>query len=421
MTDTGLPTYVVEIAFNLDPPAGTFKLDTSTLDGTDTLGAGWWPADFQSIPLVQDINIRRGRQDETGQIQAGECTVTLDNTTGDLSPENAGSIYFPNVLPGRRLRVSAVFGGVTYYLFYGMIESYTPVDAGPLSADMQIKAVDWLSWANVAELNTTYPAQTDAARVTAVLAAVTTPDMTTWVDAPSDNLLASTLTDEPALSHLQKVVEATLGLLYVRADGTIVWESRHYRQTAARCVTNQLVLGQPVNGVYVGGALPFVDLEYVFDNRDIRNDIRITATGTSEGTQLASDATSQALYGPRTLRVDSDVMGAGEASYQAAWLLSIYKDPTPRVYNVQVDPDADTRLWAAMLSREISDRIHVTKNLPGQVHFDNDMFIEGIQHTIKPQESHLVTLQLSDARLTGSETYRLDISALDNPAAPLTY
>src|SRR5690348_3697709 len=119
-TDTGLPVYQVEIAFNLDAPAGTFKLDSSTLDGPDTLGAGWWPADFQTIPHPLDISIRRGRQDETGQIQAGECTVTLDNADGSLSPENASSPYYPNVLPGRRLRVSAVWEGITYYLFYGM-------------------------------------------------------------------------------------------------------------------------------------------------------------------------------------------------------------------------------------------------------------------------------------------------------------
>lgn len=420
-----LPSYVVEIAFNTDPPAGTFKLDTSALDGTDTLSQGWFPADFQVIPNVVGFSIRRGRQQESAQMQAGTCDVTFDNNAGNLSPDNPASSYAPNVLPGRRLRVSAVYGGQTYYLFYGLIESYEPSELTPTEARMKITATDYFSYLTKYTLNTTYPAQTDAARVAAVFADTTTPDMATFVDAASDNLLATTLTDQDALSHHYDITAATRGLLYVRADGTIAWESRHYRQAQARCLTDQLWLKQAPT--FTDGSKPFATIRYVLDNRDVYNDVRVHATGTGEAEQDQADSGSQALYGKRTLKVDSALMGAGEATYQAQYLLAAYAQPTPRVEQIDLDPATDGaggQMWAAVLGREISDRIRITKQGPGSLDLDRSFLIEGVQHEVTfdaQGPDHKVSWQLSDARLAAQTAFLLDTSTLDTNSYTLVY
>jgi len=71
-------------------------------------------------------------------IQAGTCTVIVANGDGRLSPDNTASPYYPNVLPMRRLRVSALWRGVTYPLFFGFVDTYVPLDNGPVDADMRI-------------------------------------------------------------------------------------------------------------------------------------------------------------------------------------------------------------------------------------------------------------------------------------------
>ncbi|MEV0779171.1 hypothetical protein [Streptomyces sp. NPDC050428] len=55
---------------------------------------------------TQGITITRGAQDELSTIQAGTCTLLLDNTAGDLSPGLASSPFYPNVRKGVPLRVA---------------------------------------------------------------------------------------------------------------------------------------------------------------------------------------------------------------------------------------------------------------------------------------------------------------------------
>ena len=90
-TDTKPSTNVrVEIALGTDPddPVPAFRDFSSRLD------------------LVAGIGITRGRDDEFSQVQPGSCGLTLDNTDGALTMGNASGAYYPNVVPGKRMRVT---------------------------------------------------------------------------------------------------------------------------------------------------------------------------------------------------------------------------------------------------------------------------------------------------------------------------
>jgi hypothetical protein len=68
---------------------------------------GTWTDITSRVDIINaGISITRGAQDELSQIQAGTCTLTLDNSDGALTPENASSPYYPNVIDGVPVKVS---------------------------------------------------------------------------------------------------------------------------------------------------------------------------------------------------------------------------------------------------------------------------------------------------------------------------
>ena len=101
------PTLVLRIAFASAPMATSPSWDAVTSS-------------------LRSIHIKRGRQHELDQISAGTAQLELDNRAGNYWPNNAGGDYSPNVLPGKRIQLYAVYGGVTYYLYTGFIEDWNP-------------------------------------------------------------------------------------------------------------------------------------------------------------------------------------------------------------------------------------------------------------------------------------------------------
>ena len=86
-----------------------FRLDSSQLDGSDVLDG---TTDFFEVTTyVQSVSIRRGRQKFRDAINAGQCTIRLDDRDGDFSVVNSNSPYWDTVedrlgfQPTKRVRV----------------------------------------------------------------------------------------------------------------------------------------------------------------------------------------------------------------------------------------------------------------------------------------------------------------------------
>ena len=160
---------------------------------------------------------------------------------------------------------------------------------------------------------------------------------------------------------------------------------------------------------------PFLDdYDYSMDTQKLYTAVSVHASGTTEPVQRADDTPAQDLYFVRLLQIDARFLDIGQALSMAQALLNGYKVPVPRLRAITVDGDADTdnTLWTQVLSREISDRIHVQLNLPGQIGLDSDMFVEAIDHHITPETGHTVTWQLSYTSTVGNP-FILDTSTLD--------
>lgn len=106
-------------AFTLnDPVKGQLNSTTYVLDGTTEY--------FDVTSYVQAVAISRGRQKYREPIDAGRCTIKIDDVDGNFSVVNSGSIYWDKTLnrlgfqPTRRVRVER--NGVR--LFDGQIVTY---------------------------------------------------------------------------------------------------------------------------------------------------------------------------------------------------------------------------------------------------------------------------------------------------------
>lgn len=86
--------------------------------------AGVW-TDVTSLVLADpEPRWEFGRSSEFSSPQPATCKFTLNNTTGNFTARNAGSAYFPNVVPGKRVRVS--YGSGASPMYVGFVKSWTP-------------------------------------------------------------------------------------------------------------------------------------------------------------------------------------------------------------------------------------------------------------------------------------------------------
>jgi hypothetical protein len=100
-----------------------------------------------------DMSVRRGRQqllNESGQgiksIDVGKLSLTLEDENRRYDPRNTGSPLYPNVLPGRliRIQVRENATGPIHPVFSGRITNIQPV--GRRGEVMHIEAEDGIRW-----------------------------------------------------------------------------------------------------------------------------------------------------------------------------------------------------------------------------------------------------------------------------------
>lgn len=145
ITTAGGITYTIEVDF------------TTALLGVPT---AW----VDITTYVRTFSTRRGRSHELGRMQAGECSLTLDNRDRRFDPTYASGPYYPNVLPMAHLRIRATTASfLTYTVFTGFVDDWGQQWSGPApqglgDATAEVHAVDALAVLNLIDI-TPYPVE----------------------------------------------------------------------------------------------------------------------------------------------------------------------------------------------------------------------------------------------------------------------
>jgi len=345
------------------------------------------PAWVDVTAYLYGFEIRRGRQHELDRVEAGTMTVVLKNDDRRFDPTYTTGPYYPNVRPLNMIRLSAVYSGVTYRLFTGMVENW-PQEWQKNLGKVQLTAVDGFKAFQLKQLNTSFAAQRSDVRIGAVLDAVGWPSSGRSLATGQSTFQAATaLVGVAALDHIQAAVLSENGRGFMSGGGAFTFIDRHapYASTASLATFGP----DP-------GDLPYRDAVLELSDGRIWNETRVTRQNGTE--QVAADtATSQKRYFPRTLARSGLLLdGDREAEQAAGFLLSNYKEPSLRVASLSALPLQDVALWPQALGRELGDRVTV-KVRPGAATetISQQGFVEGIEHGAGPNGRWQVTWRLS--------------------------
>jgi hypothetical protein len=382
-----LPTVTVEIAFSTDPDATV--------------------PNYQNVSAyAMGFSVRRGRQYELDTIQASTLTIRFANGDRRFDPSYTHSPYYPYVLPMRKIRVSATWQSVTYYLFTGYIERWPLSWEAPKWGAVDVVATDGLAALSQASLSGDFAEELTGARITEILTAAawsnSTPAAGFWtldtstlgttttlsygvsatlIDDGQSLVQAATIPDdgsETALAHIQEIADAERGVFFIDGQGRAVFHDRSHRFNLASSVTF-------ADSAFSSTRLPYQDLVPDFDVTRIVNEVKVTRTGGV--TQTASDGQSIQAFLRRTLSLTPPLTTDTEALVQAQFELALRKDAELRFDKLTVMPAGYTSTWPHALGRELGDKITVEHTTGASSAITAETlsqtcFIEAIDHTV---------------------------------------
>jgi hypothetical protein len=351
------PDVKVELGLNLgqrDPFA--FVLDSATrgvLDGTEfTLGGERY---FDITDRLVTAQVRRGKSQALDRIDAGVVSVTVDNSDRVFDPLYENGPFFGQLIPRRSVRVTS--NGLP--VFVGFIDDFDIQYEPGVQSVVRIDASDALSVLTSAGLEEFIPdSELSGARINTVLdrPEIDWPAELRDIDAGNSTMLDTDVSEgTPALTYMQLVANSEFGTLFLSKDGKITFRERN----AVPNIPDIVFSDEVVAGVYTG--IQFADVNIVYGSENLYNRIILENADIFPEEAYAEDATSQAVYGPRTLTQSGLLIQEPEQlQFLADFFLARYKEPQYRFETVTVVLDTITTVnQDKVLDLEIGDIVLV--------------------------------------------------------------
>jgi len=124
--------------------------------GTGTLGGSTVPLPIIDLtPSVRSITIDNGRNIQSDTYQDGTAVIRVYDSDGSWNPQNTSSIYYPYLVPLRKIRVSATTATAQEFLFSGYTTEYRYYyDQAENVGYVDIYAADAFRLLNLAQVTT---------------------------------------------------------------------------------------------------------------------------------------------------------------------------------------------------------------------------------------------------------------------------
>lgn len=177
-------------------------------------------------------------------VKVGTLTVTLDNSTGRYNPYNTSSPLYPNVLPGRYIRVRVNYNGTTYPVYHGQIRDINQV-MNPNTGDkvVKIQAEDGQRLLQRTDSSVAIQQNIDIDNAISLVL-----DDVSWpvvygrnLEDASDSMPYWWATNR-AFTEITDLAQADLGNFFIAADGKATFYSRHHASTVALTLDSSHVL-----------------------------------------------------------------------------------------------------------------------------------------------------------------------------------
>jgi hypothetical protein len=394
--------------------ADAFILDTSLLDGTDTLNGS---TDFvDATEYVLSVAIQRGRTSQTDQFSPGTCRVLADDrASGRLfDPANTASTYYQgdfDLAPRRAIKVLAG----TAELFVGAITDLDITYEMPNLSFASIVSADGLYELSRTALTAFSPSsQLTSDRVTAILDRPEVNFSTALRDITTGVATCGTVAygdNTNTLSALQAVAIAEDGRLFANRRNQIQFDPR-ISFTFSTAIASF--------GGTASNEIPILAIGVAYGQETLFNRVQVDVDG-GTAAQIASDATSQTQYGVQTLSFSGvPLVSEAAGATLAQNLLDKYKEPKIRFNEISTSLNAcGSALWPTVLALDVGDVISVTKTYSAGLPLSrtDTVFIESVTHDITPSD-HRIRFGLGQAQVI--LPFLLDTSELDDTDYGLT-
>lgn len=251
---TGVPVYANHIDWNQD---------------ADFSDSG---EDVSARTVSASVRWERGRDQirALAPPMAGSLSCTLDNSSGDYSPENASSPLYGLVEPGRELRFRCEYSAVTYPLFRGDIDEPSIDSEGQT---LGIRALGVLSRLAGQRVSTDlYTNITTDTALGYLFTALGMASKLSILDSGKTVLSHWWCGEDDALEMAKKLLfaEGPGAALYEDASGVVCFHSRHYRLKTTRCKTSQATYSDTGTG-----SLHVTPYRYGRGRKDVINRVTI--------------------------------------------------------------------------------------------------------------------------------------------------
>ena len=230
------------------------------------------------------------------QFVSNTCQVTVLDPNGAWNPQNTASPYYGKLVPLRKLRISATYLGVSYFIFSGYTDSYNytyPKDQE--YGYVQINCSDAFRLFNLANISTVASStagQDTGTRIGKILDQIQWPSSMRSITTGGTETTCQVDpgTNRTALQALKMVEFTEQGAFYIGATGNAVFKSRAQIESYS---------GQNPTTFSNGGTdIPYNNIVFAYDDKLIINQSNMQNIG---GTmQSASNATSISTYFPHS-------------------------------------------------------------------------------------------------------------------------
>ncbi|MGH2595785.1 MAG: hypothetical protein ACRDH7_07455, partial [Actinomycetota bacterium] len=364
------------------------------------------------------FSITRGRQRALDRNETGTATVTFDNSDGAFDPENYLSPFFPFVIPGRRMRISALtrtdttpfvcgssdVGGtdtqgggpddVYTSMFDGITDAWTyDYPQRGFDAVATVQALDALASLAQGQLSgvDVYGYAPDAIAATLDTTDTYTPreprldvDRDQSLATEGTHLVSLVVSSGSPLDAISLVSNSDGGNFFVGRDGRYV-----YRGPDADVNSEE-------RSITVDRATqPFVDVAFVYDSASIFNDIIANPTYPSLFPVRLQDTDSIRTFGQRAL-VEDNCLGL-QTDLEDHVTRKLAKHSEPQRVVQMLDLSMLPVDWAKVLSLDLWDKIPLTVELPDGRSVFQTSLIEGIEIAAPTSTSWRIIWWLSRA------------------------
>jgi hypothetical protein len=339
---------------------------------------------------VMSASIRRGRNRILSNFEVGTATVTINDPNSWFNPQNTASPYFGKLLPLRKIRLFALQpqGSIMLkiYIFSGYITTYdTSFYQGVNSTStVTLQCADGFRLLNnvstgVAPVAGAPAGQLSGARVNDLLDSAMFPTSLRNIDVGQSTMQADPGGDRSILAAIQTVEQSEFGAFFMSRQGEAKFLDRNTVSELAD-FTPRIYSDVPGPGV-----LTYTNVDFAYDDQLILNDVTVTRLGgiPQEIVSVPSIETYFTKSGQRSgILVQTDA----EALDQARTILAARKNADLRIdsltLNLYANDTEDEKI--INLTMDTYTLIKITKTMSGGSSITRELFVQGVQHDIRP-------------------------------------